>query len=194
MDVHSKFRDEVRNMETADIMLILEDQLDLYSEEEIKVLKDELSARAPSKSEIEASKQRIATQYEDYFEDYLVEEQKQKELREFERERKELQELHEMKASKIKELKKSGYDSYFEYMYLTAFDDSSRPSIDRMIEKMNMLALEGWRLKATFVNDLGRKTAQPGIGGALSVPSGPAEKTVFILEREIKIASDALKD
>ena len=64
-----------------------------------------------------------------------------------------------MKASKIKELKKSGYDSYFEYMYLTAFDDSSRPSIDRMIEKMNMLALEGWRLKATFVNDLGRKTA-----------------------------------
>ena len=121
MDVHSKFRDEVRNMETADIMLILEDQLDLYSEEEIKVLKDELSARAPSKSEIEASKQRIATQYEDYFEDYLVEEQKQKELREFERERKELQELHEMKASKIKELKKSGYDSYFEYMYLTAF-------------------------------------------------------------------------
>ena len=41
-----KFKEEVHNMETADILLILEDQLDLYSEEEIQILKEEFSHQA----------------------------------------------------------------------------------------------------------------------------------------------------
>lgn len=55
-----KFKEEVHNMETADILLILEDQLDLYSEEEIQILKEEFSNRSTSSSDIAASQERIA--------------------------------------------------------------------------------------------------------------------------------------
>lgn len=39
------FKKEVKEMTTEEIMLILEDQLDLYSDEEIKIMKEELNNR-----------------------------------------------------------------------------------------------------------------------------------------------------
>ncbi len=42
------FKKEVQEMSTADILLILEDQLDLYTDEEIKILRSELALRPDS--------------------------------------------------------------------------------------------------------------------------------------------------
>lgn len=41
----NNFRGEIRNTPTMDLFLILEDQLDLYSEEEIAIIKEELFSR-----------------------------------------------------------------------------------------------------------------------------------------------------
>lgn len=43
-----EFKKEVKELSTADLFLILEDQVDLYSDEELKVLRDELSSRPNS--------------------------------------------------------------------------------------------------------------------------------------------------
>ena len=39
------FKKEAKELSTEDLLLILEDQVDLYSEEELKILRDELASR-----------------------------------------------------------------------------------------------------------------------------------------------------
>ena len=52
-----KFKKEVKELSTADLLLILEDQVDLYSDEELKILRDELASRPENALELEAEEQ-----------------------------------------------------------------------------------------------------------------------------------------
>ena len=172
-----KFKEEVHNMETADILLILEDQLDLYSEEEIQILKDEFSNRSTSSSDIEASQERIALKCAE-----------EAEKQEKEQRKKEIERLKNIRNNKIKTLAQNGVDSYYEYTSLTIVDDYSGSfDIEHTISKINELALEGWRLKATITNEIGKNSSQFGVGGFSSGTNATIEQTTFILERKIAI-------
>lgn len=41
----NNFANEVKQLSTEDLMLIIEDQADLYSDEEMKILREELESR-----------------------------------------------------------------------------------------------------------------------------------------------------
>ena len=57
------FIQEVKGMSTADILLVLEDQLELYSEKEIEILRAELASRPENALELEGEEQqKIAEQ------------------------------------------------------------------------------------------------------------------------------------
>ena len=185
MDELLKFENEVKEMETADIILILQDQLDLYSEEEINILKAELSNRSTNDSDIRASKERIAREYENNYDRYLEEQL----LEEQELQKKEIEKLNAIKISKINPLIQNGYDSYYEYKYLSAVDKKDGTfDINIIIARINELALEGWRLKTTLVNELGKSSLQIGFGGASSGANATIEQTIFILERKRDIS------
>ena len=47
------FRKEAKEIPTTDLLLILEDQLDLYSDEEIEILREELDSRPINVSDLE---------------------------------------------------------------------------------------------------------------------------------------------
>lgn len=171
------FKEEVHNMETADILLILEDQLDLYSEEEIQILKEEFSNRSTSSSDIAASQERIALKCADEFEKQEKEQQKR-----------EIERLKSIKNDKIKTLAQNGLDSYYEYTSLTIQDDySGSVDIDPVISKINELALEGWRLKTTITNEMGKNSHQIRVGSFSSGTNATIEQITFILERKIII-------
>lgn len=172
-----KFKEEVRDMETTDILLILQDQLDLYSEEEIQILKDEFSNRSTTSSDIAASQEIIALKCAE-----------ETERQEKEQRKKEIERRKSIKNNKIKTLAQNGYDSYYEYTSLTIVDDYSGSfDIDRTISKINELALEGWRLKATITNEIGKNSSRFGVGGFSSGTNATIEQTTFILERKITI-------
>ena len=48
------FKNEAKELSTEDLLLILEDQIDLYSEEELKILRDELASRPENALELES--------------------------------------------------------------------------------------------------------------------------------------------
>lgn len=172
-----KFKEEVHNMETADILLILEDQLDLYSEEEIQILKEEFSNRSTSSSDIAASQERIALKCAE-----------EAEKQEKEQRKKEIDRLKNIRNNKIKTLAQNGVDSYYEYTSLTIVDDYSGSfDIEHTISKINELALEGWRLKATITNEIGKNSSQFGVGVFSSGTNATIEQTTFILERKVAI-------
>lgn len=171
-----RFKDEVKNMETADILLILQDQLELYSEDEKEILKIEFSKR--SDTDIESSQKHIIHRYKEEFERH-----------EQENELKRLEQLKIIKNNKIKALAQSGYDSYYEYTSLVIKDDCTGSfNINDAMLQINELALSGWRLKATITNELGKNTAQFGVGVFSSGTNATIEQTIFIFERKIKIS------
>lgn len=85
-------------------------------------------------------------------------------------------------------LAQNGVDSYYEYTSLTIVDDYSGSfDIEHTISKINELALEGWRLKATITNEIGKNSSQFGVGGFSSGTNATIEQTTFILERKVAI-------
>lgn len=162
------FRKEVKEMPTSDIMLILDDQFELYSEEEIKVLKDELKSRPSNALELE----------------------------EKERERKEIAHSLEVKAKRIKEEKdkkidnliKMGFDGYYEYKVVSLYDNSSGDVNPSNIEKtLNELGMHGWHLKCAYANELGHNSNSGRIGPFSSGTNATVDQNILIFERFVKI-------
>ena len=110
------------------------------------------------------------------------------EKQEKEQRKKEIERLKNIRNNKIKTLTQNGVDSYYEYTSLTIVDDYSGSfDIEHTISKINELALEGWRLKATITNEIGKNSSQFGVGGFSSGTNATIEQTTFILERKVAI-------
>lgn len=156
------FRKEVENLSTEDIMLILEDQQDLYSDEELAVLTEELHSR-PSLEE----------------QARLDEEERVRE-EECEREKK----RRAAYEARIENLRQRGYDGYYEYMTLSLIDnDGGDLNASQVVVTLNEHALDGWRLVSAYANELGHNSSP----GFISSTNSTIDQHILILERFIKI-------
>ncbi len=168
------FKKEVQEMSTADILLILEDQLDLYTDEEIEVLKNELNSRPDNALELEAEEyEKIERQKE--FEQQQAEQKRRKEATE------------KALKNRLDNLKARGYEGYWEYKTITLTDDNSGAIYASTIEStLNKYALDGWRLKNSYANELGKNSESSGVGGFSTGTNSTMDQHIFILERFIK--------
>lgn len=173
MDKLEMFRKEVEGMLTSDIELILNDQKDLYTEEEFAILQSEYEKRPKTKEEYENDKLEIIKENEKEFKLKLEEE---------------ILKNEETKKEKINNLKKNGIEEYYEYTSLEIIDDDDgRVDVEYMISQINELALEGWKLISAFANELGKNTSSVGIYGFASGKNATIEQNILIFERKIKI-------
>ena len=165
------FRKEARELPTADILLILEDQVDLYSEEELQILREELASRPENAFEIEE-------------EERIEKERKAAEAaRRAEQERQWEQERQAHRA-RVNALKAKGHEGYYEYKVLSLCDDNDGAvSINRLAALLNDYAMDGWRLVTSYANELGHNSSSVYGQGTNST----IDEHILIMERFVKI-------
>ena len=169
------FKNEAKELSTEDLLLILEDQIDLYSEEELKILRDELASRPENALELE-SKER---------------ERKEKEAEEAaqraERER-QIQRQKQAFENRINSLKSKGYEGYYEYTTLSLVDDDGGGlTTTQVTQLLNDYALDGWRLVSAYANELGHNSTSSGFAGLSTGTNSTVDQHILILERFIRI-------
>lgn len=191
-----EFVKEVKNMSTNELIIIIEDQEELYSKEEFEILKKELNSRkenkSTSKSELineimeEALEEEIEKEIKE--ESKKIEENREREVREY---RQRLERLEEDKKDKLRNLKLNGIDEYCEYKVLK-FADSFGGSLNilNFEHTLNSYALDGWRVKASYTNELGKYSNMSGFGGITSGTNSTNDEHIIILERVIKIKGE----
>lgn len=160
------FKKEAHELSTKDLLLILEDQVDLYTEEELEILREELAYRSSNPYEIEEEKERLAKiEREKYFE--------------YQRKNNE---------EKINSLKSKGYEGYYEYTTLSLVDDKGgKITTDEITQLLNEYALDGWRLVSAYVNELGQNSTSAGFGGFATGMNSTKDQHILILERFVRI-------
>ena len=173
--VMDNFKNEAKELSTEDLLLILEDQVDLYSEEELKILRDELASRPENALELE-SKER---------------ERKEKEAEEaaqrVERER-QTQRQKQAFEKRITSLKSKGYEGYYEYTTLSLVDDDGGGlATTQVTQLLNDYALDGWRLVSAYANELGHNSTSGGFGGFSTGTNSTVDQHILILERFIRL-------
>lgn len=173
--VMDNFKNEAKELSTEDLLLILEDQVDLYSEEELKILRDELASRPENALELEAKER----------------ERKEKEAEEAaQRAERERQTQCQKQAfeNKITSLKSKGYEGYYEYTTLSLVDnDGGGLTTTQVTQLLNDYALYGWRLVSAYANELGHNSTSGGFGGFSTGTNSTVDQHILILERFIRI-------
>lgn len=173
------FREEVRGYSTEDLELIVEDQKDLYTEEEFAILQAELQTRDRSEDALQREAERLALEQE--AERRAREQEAARRAREREAARQ-----REIFNNRVANLKARGYDGYYEYTSLSLTDDNAGGIYtDTIDNRLNDLALDGWRLVSSYTNELGRNTTP---GTAYSAGSNSTiDQHILIFERFVKI-------
>ena len=187
-----EFIREVKEMSTADIMLILEDQLDLYSEEEIRILKEELISRPENALELEEKeRERIE---EIHFREEEKKQEIERQKRNIEIERKNRERIQQEYNHKIDNLSKMGLDGYYEYKVISLFDESGlfrkkSGALDTiaMTQTLNDLGIEGWHLVTAYSNELGKNALSGGVGGVMLGVNSTVDENILIFERFVRI-------
>ncbi|MBQ8575797.1 MAG: hypothetical protein IJ447_07120 [Clostridia bacterium] len=170
-----KFKKEVKELSTADLLLILEDQVDLYSDEELKILRDELSSRPENALELEAEEQARKEKIE------------AEAAQRAERER-EVQRQKQAFENRINSLKARGYECYYEYTTLSLVDDDGGGLTTSQVTRLlNDYALDGWKLVSAYTNELGHNSTSGGIGGFSTGTNSTIDQHILILERFVRI-------
>ena len=187
-----EFKKEVHSMATSDIMLILEDQLDLYNEEEIQILKSELASRPSNALEIEAKENEQRQEQflqREFQREY--DEQEQIRIKNEEQQRKEREKQYQTRLSKLKE---TGSEGYYEYKVISMLDESglfrkNSGKVDTiaMTQTLNELGLDGWHLVTAYPNELGKNALSGGAGGAIFGVNSTVDENILIFERFVKI-------
>ena len=174
-----EFIKEVKEMSTADIMLILEDQLDLYNEEEIKILKDELFSRPANSLEMEEKERE------------KIEEKKreiERQKRNIEIERINRERLQQEYNHKIDNLNRMGLDGYYEYKVVSLNDNNAGGIYSSTIENtLNELGLDGWKLRCAYTNELGKNSSSGGFAGFSKGTNSTIDQNILIFERFVRI-------
>lgn len=147
-------------------MLIIEDQADLFSDEEMKILRAELASRPSDALERELAEWEKAEQ------------DRQARLKK------------EAVQNRIHSLREKGYAGYYEYTTLSLADDNGGSlSASKITSLLNEYALDGWRLVSAYVNELGHNSSSSssGIGGFSTGSNSTIDQHILILERFVKI-------
>ena len=155
--------------------MILEDQVDLYSEEELKILRDELASRPENALELEAKERERKERIEE------------EAARQAERER-QIQCQKQAFENRINSLKSKGYEGYYEYTTLSLVDDDGGGLTTTQVTRLlNDYALDGWRLVSAYANELGHNSTRGGFGGFSTGTNSTVDQHILILERFIRI-------
>ena len=169
------FKKEAKELSTEDLLLILEDQVDLYSEEELKILRDELASRPENALELEAKERERKVRIEE------------EAARQAERER-QIQCQKQAFENRINSLKSKGYEGYYEYTTLSLVDDDGGGLTTTQVTRLlNDYALDGWRLVSAYANELGHNSTRGGFGGFSTGTNSTVDQHILILERFIRI-------
>ena len=169
------FKKEAKELSTEDLLLILEDQVDLYSEEELKILRDELASRPENALELEAKERERKERIEE------------EAARQAERER-QIQCQKQALENRINSLKSKGYEGYYEYTTLSLVDDDGGGLTTTQVTRLlNDYALDGWRLVSAYANELGHNSTRGGFGGFSTGTNSTVDQHILILERFIRI-------
>ncbi len=168
------FKNEVKGLSTEDLLLILEDQVDLYSEEELKILRDELASRPENALELEAEERARQERIEE-------EAAHQAELE------RQIQRQKQAFENRINSLKSKGYEGYYEYTTLSLVDDDGGLTTTQVTRLLNDYALDGWRLVSAYANELGHNSTSGGFGGFSTGTNFTVDQHILILERFVRI-------
>lgn len=170
-----KFKKEVKELSTSDLLLILEDQVDLYSDEELKILQDELVSRPGNTLELDADEQKRKEK--------IKAEAAQRANRE-----RQVQKQKQAFESRINSLKSKGYEGYYEYTTLSLVDDNGGGLTTAQVTKfLNDYALDGWKLVSAYANELGHNSTSGGFGGFSTGTNSTVDQHILILERFVRI-------
>ena len=171
----NNFKNEAKGLSTEDLLLILEDQVDLYSEDELKILRDELTSRPENALELEAEERARKERIEE------------EAAHQAERER-QIQRQKQAFENRINSLKLKGYEGYYEYTTLSLVDDDGGGlTTTQVTQLLNDYALDGWRLISAYANELGHNSTNGGFGGFSTGTNSTVDQHILILERFIRI-------
>lgn len=169
-----KFKKEVKELSTADLLLILEDQVDLYSDEELKILREELASRPENALELEAEEQARKEELE-------AEAARRAEIE------RQVQRQQQAFQNRINSLKSRGYEGYYEYTTLSLVDDDGGGLTTVQVTRLlNDYALDGWKLVSAYANELGHNSTSGGFGGFSIGANSTVDQHILILERFVR--------
>ena len=60
-------------------------------------------------------------------------------------------------------------------------------ALNKISEELNEMGRNGWRLKSTFTNEIGKTSESTRLGAVSSGTNATIEQTVFIFERKVPI-------
>ena len=167
-----EFIKEIKAMSTSDLLLVIEDQEDLYTPEEFALLKEELKSRPANALELEEEEA-------ERLEQIKIQEEAQRYQEQIQRQRK------ERLAKQQDALRNKGYDCYYEYTTLSVVDGNGGTiPQSQVVNSLNALALEGWRLVSAYANELGHNSHTDILG---KTTNETVCQHVLILERRIKL-------
>lgn len=191
------FRKEAKEIPTTDLLLILEDQLDLYSDEEIEILREELDSRPINVSDLEdgGNKRKSYTEVdEEQLKKQVEADEAQREAaaqaqRLAQEEAKRRESLRQTeRVNKINSLRQRGYNGYYEYLAVSLLDDDGGSLTPAQITRLlNAYAMDGWKLVSAYSNELGHKSTSGGIAGFSAGVNSTIDQHILILERFVRI-------
>ena len=84
--------------------------------------------------------------------------------------------------ARINHLKATGRDGYYEYKVISIVDKKGAVDTERLMNELNDLGLDGWRLQCAYTNEMGKD--------ALSIAgfgiNATADQNILIFERFVK--------
>lgn len=84
--------------------------------------------------------------------------------------------------ARINHLKATGRDGYYEYKVISLVDKRGAVDIERLMNELNDLGLDGWRLQCAYTNEMGKDSLSiAGIG-----LNSTSDQNILIFERFVK--------
>ena len=84
--------------------------------------------------------------------------------------------------ARINHLKATGRDGYYEYKVISIVDKKGAVDIERLMNELNDLGLDGWRLQCAYTNEMGKDSLQIAGFGI----NATADQNILIFERFVK--------
>lgn len=176
------FENEIKNMSSAELQLILIDQRDLYTDKEIAIIESELALRNDFDTVSELADEELINQAIADRVDKDKEAEKKKETQRKLDEQKAFEERKEQDYQETLVKSKSRYGKLYEYK-VYSFVDDGLIDVDQIQYSLNSFAAEGWRMKSSYTNEVGKESSSSGYAGYSSGTNSTICQHIIILER-----------